>query len=225
MNSERYFNFTDYFSKDIHAILTKNHPENLQKNVQELSLDINLNSDFLVIPDQVHSDNISIVQDNLKPFSTDGVITQDPNLILTLKVADCAPIYFEDSSNNLRGLIHSGWRGTQSKIIVKAIEKSQALGSQLENFIFFIGPCISQNNYEVSSEVAKKFAQENIMYKGKQQFVDLKGQIISDILSTGVSSEQICFSKICTYASNECYSYRRSGKLSNRMYAFFWKQD
>ena len=165
MNSERYFNFTDYFSNTTSAILTKNHPDNFKKNVKQLSLELNLNSDYLVIPDQVHSDNISIIKDDFKPFFTDGVITQNPNHILTLKVADCAPIYFEDQSNNLRGLVHSGWRGTTEKIIIKAIKKSQSLESQLENLIFFIGPCISQENYEVSDDVAEKFDVEHIKCK------------------------------------------------------------
>ena len=60
--------------------------------------------------------------------------------------------------------------------------------------------------------------------KNKQKFVDLKGQIISDILLTGITLEQIRYSKLCSYESNECHSYRRVNKLSNRMYAFFWKQ-
>ena len=223
--SNRYFNFTNYFNSDVNAILTKNHVDNFKKNVRQLAVDFNLDPSLLVIPDQVHSYNISIIKDDYNPFFTDGIITQNPKHILTLKVADCAPIYFEDASNNLRGLIHSGWRGTESKIIVQAIKMSQNLGSQLSNINFFIGPCISQEIYEVSSDVAEKFNSKQVLKKKNSYYLNLKGQITSDILSLGINLSQIRYSNICTYNSKECFSYRRQGRLSNRMYAFFWKQD
>ena len=42
----------------------------------------------------------------------DGLITDEPGIILCTFYADCVPLYFVDTKHRAIGLSHSGWRGT-----------------------------------------------------------------------------------------------------------------
>ncbi len=49
-------------------------------------------------------------------LATDGLTTNQADVILTVTVADCVPIYFFDPKNKAIGLAHAGWRGTLQNI-------------------------------------------------------------------------------------------------------------
>ena len=57
----------------------------------------------------------------------DGIITSDKNKVLALLTADCMPVYLVDATNNVFGLVHSGWKGTLLSIVPKAIRKLMLL--------------------------------------------------------------------------------------------------
>ena len=40
----------------------------------------------------------------------DGLITNEPNVVLATFYADCVPLYFVDPVHRAIGLSHSGWR-------------------------------------------------------------------------------------------------------------------
>ena len=42
----------------------------------------------------------------------DGMITDEPGVVLATFYADCVPLYFVDPVHRAIGLSHSGWRGT-----------------------------------------------------------------------------------------------------------------
>lgn len=46
----------------------------------------------------------------------DGLITDEPGIILCTFYADCVPLYFVDTKHRAIGLSHSGWRGTVGRM-------------------------------------------------------------------------------------------------------------
>lgn len=57
--------------------------------------------------------------------------------------------------------VHSGWRGTYKEILLKTISKLvDDFHSDPTTLICYIGPSISQINYEVDNEVAEKFPEK-----------------------------------------------------------------
>ena len=57
----------------------------------------------IVIPEQIHSTNVSVFNSNLidnveRISETDGVITKESNNILTIITADCTPIMFVEKN-------------------------------------------------------------------------------------------------------------------------------
>ena len=146
------------------------------------------------------------------------------NLILSLSVADCCPIYIEDTRNISFGLIHSGWKGTANKIVLNAVNIFIKNGSNIIDLTIFLGPSICECCYEVGVEVADLFDKNCKSYISPSKFyINLKGQIILDLLNLGIRINQITSSQICSFEDNDCESFRRDGVNSERMIALFGK--
>ncbi len=91
----------------------------------------------------------------------DGMITNEPGIILTTFHADCPPIYFVDPVHKAIGLSHSGWKGTVGRIGARTVEAmTREFGTDPSDLICAIGPSICVDCYEVSSDVAEKFIEE-----------------------------------------------------------------
>ena len=201
------FDFSFFFNHSINASLENN------------SNNLILNKDLLAIPVQNHTANVLFVKKPGLYQNIDGLITSKKyNLILSIKVADCVPIYVYDPITDNFGIFHSGWKGTKNKIIVKGISilvnKFKCLP---RNILVVIGPYIKSCCYVVDSDVAKYFNHDSInKYKEKWK-LDLGLQIKLDLVTEGLLDKNIYISDICTYDTLACESYRRDGDKSGRM--------
>ncbi|MEL3900311.1 polyphenol oxidase family protein [Treponema phagedenis] len=94
----------------------------------------------------------------LKDIPTgDGIITIEKNLIPTVTVADCMPIFLFDLETSCFGVVHSGWEGTG--IVGEAIKKAEILyQAKAENFKVILGPHIHSCCYTVTAERARFFS-------------------------------------------------------------------
>ena len=106
----------------------------------------------------IHSQIVYDVKsaDDTKNLQGDGIITTNKDIIPTITIADCVPIYFYNPSSGVFGIVHSGWKGTG--IIGKALEKASLdYNSPLSDFYIVIGPHIHDCCYIVNEERAKYF--------------------------------------------------------------------
>ena len=176
----------------------------------------------ICIPLQTHSSDCEIVDKPGKFENIDGLITANSNLFLSLSVADCCPIFIYDNVLKIRGLIHSGWKGTKDKIILNALEKFTDLGSNVSNLTFYLGPSIGDCCYEVQNDVADYFHENCKLNKSDKKFlIDIKKQIMLDLIKYGVNEKQIKISDICTFEDENCESFRRDKGHFGRMIALF----
>ena len=88
-------------------------------------------------------------------LAADGLVTTNSNILLTLKVADCVPVFLYEPLKRIIGLVHSGWRGTAENIVSNAIKLMQKYGAESRNIRCFLGPAIGKCCYEVDREVSK----------------------------------------------------------------------
>ena len=198
------FDFSFFFNYSIHASISN-------KN----SL-IELSSDF-AIPIQTHSNNIKFVEKCGIYEDIDGLISSKKYQVpLSIKVADCVPIYVYDIKKEYYGLIHSGWRGTRNKIISKALNVFiNEMGSNSNDIFIVIGPHIQKCCYEIDWDVAQYFSY--VYKKNDKWLLNLSEEIKSDILKFDIPIAHIYISNICTYESMVCESFRRDGLKSKRM--------
>ena len=174
---------------------------------------------MLAVPEQIHSNKITCIDTPGDYFGTDGLITDNPEIILTLKVADCVPVYL--SSSHIIGLIHSGWRGTAGGIVPNAVRKMLEMGADPKEFSVLLGPAIGFCCYEVDEKVADNFNKitKRKMKSGKWK-VGLHEEICLQLTEIGIPPINIKTSEICTFESQDCHSYRRDGSKAGRMFAF-----
>lgn len=175
---------------------------------------LSINPQNLIKPTQVHSDNIEFVDDRTNYPNCDGLILKEKNKAIYLNFADCTPVILYDEKQKIGSIVHAGWRGTAQKIVVKAVNKMK---SNPKDIIAIIGPCISFNQFETSSEAIEKLSEtvknKDGLFKGN--FADLKGINKRQLEELGVETFDIC--PFCTVLDNDkFFSYRAENKTTKR---------
>ncbi|SHE41723.1 conserved hypothetical protein [Marinitoga hydrogenitolerans DSM 16785] len=219
---------TGYNGKDLNlGINTPTSLEEVYKNYLKLCRILNINTKNIVLSDQVHEDNILIVNDSYKSRNflfdkkvknADGLITNKKNIFLFTLYADCTPIYFYDPINEVIGVSHSGWKGTIKEIGKKTILKMKSVfNSQPENILIALGPSIGPESFEVRKDVKtlfeKKFGKEVIKPKNEEKFlINIWKAIEISLIEVGIKKENILISNIDTYSNTDLFfSYRKEG--------------
>lgn len=180
--------------------------------------ELGLNEKMVSYQKQVHEDKINTVSSFGSCGESDALITSKMNLGLAISSADCPAIFIYDPVQKVITAVHSGWKGTEKKILMKTIQKlKDDFNSNPSNLICYIGPSISQKNYEVGEEVAAKFDKEFILNNGNKFYLDLSGANFKMLVDEGVKEVNIQVSGLCSYEyENLLHSYRRGGIKSGR---------
>ncbi len=179
------------------------------------------NSNNLVIPTQIHSNKIKLVDKPSFIENVDGIISKSRNIVLSILVADCIPLFLFNPESKYFGLVHSGWRGTDKNICLNVINKLKVQGSSSNHLLAIIGPSIGQCCFEVGSDVASKFdACYSFNGKKDRKMLNLSEILKDQLIQSGVKRNNIFINKQCTYCEAELFhSYRRQGSSSGRMVA------
>lgn len=164
--------------------------ENRKKFLEKL----NINSERIVEVTQVHGNKIHVI--DTIPDSTseaDGIMTNQEDVYLMMKLADCMAIGFYDPKQKAIGLAHAGFRGLGNKIIKKCIEAmKQNFGTSPQSLKVKISPSIGPCHYRI----------------------DLWADAEKQLVKCGVSKENINNPKICTYENVDYFSHRKSEDLA-----------
>jgi YfiH family protein len=161
----------------------------------------------------VHGSSVVVVDSSSVDIivGTDGLTTTDPNILLSITIADCVPIFFYDSNKKIIGLAHSGWRGTVANIVGEAVRAIESLGGSSSNLLVALGPGINVCHFEIQSDVLDRFSaySECIEHRAGKIFVDLKKIITKQLVDCGVQVSNIENHPDCTMEGDRYFSYRR----------------
>ncbi|MGQ9819786.1 MAG: peptidoglycan editing factor PgeF [Candidatus Kapaibacteriales bacterium] len=192
----------------------------VRENFRILAKELGVPSNQIFSPHQIHSNIVHVVNSNYKSNYCDALITNVPNYIIGVKIADCAGILIFDPVCKVVSAVHSGWRGTLKEILPRTIEKmTSVFNSNPKNLLVYISPLASVENYEVGKEFENFFPYSIVHSDGKIYF-DNKKELISQLINSGVKLENIEVSDLCTIANENLHSYRRDREKSGRMFAF-----
>ena len=181
-------------------------------NAEESSI---LTKKSIVSMVQTHSTNIEMVNDKKLAYrNVDGIFSCNKNYALQVKTADCLPIFFIHEHEDIFGVIHAGWKGLKNGIISKSTKLLRGHINDFNEITVFIGPSISQKNYEVKNEFIDYFGNKYIDKVEDKFFCNLKGVASSKLQKLGVKNVIDC--NQCTYENENYHSYRRD-KTSKRM--------
>lgn len=207
----------------------------VDENYRRLAGALGVEEDSFVFSDQTHTTNVMRVGMEQKGCGIrrertyrdiDGLITNEPGIVLSTFYADCVPLYFVDVEHRAIGLSHSGWRGTVGRMGRVTLQRmAEEFGTRPEMVYAAIGPSICQSCYEVSRDVAERFEREFsgheteiLMDKGGGKYLlDLWkcNEII--LREAGVLPEHLAVTNLCTCCnSSYLFSHRASkGKRGN----------
>ncbi len=191
--------------------------KNIIKNREKFLEKFGIEDRLTIKADLVHGGNVefvSIKESGKIIDKTDGLITTDKNLFLTVTVADCLPIFIYDPEKEIVGLIHGGWRNLAKDILAVAVGKMvKNFGSSSEDILVGIGPGISQCHFEVKNDVLaefKPYLKEVLLKKEGKSFLDLKKIARIQLINSGIKEENIEISPECTFClSDKYFSFRR----------------
>ena len=211
-------------------------PANVRENYRRFCEAAGFEVENIVTSDQAHTTKVRYVMKadcgsgvtrDRDFHDIDGMITDEPGVVLATFYADCVPLYFVDPVHRAIGLSHSGWRGTVhkiGKITVQAM--ADQYGSRPEDIVAIIGPSICQDCYEVSEDVILEFqkyyredCQSELYYRKENGKYQLNLWRANEIVmeEAGILPENIHTTQWCTCCNPELlYSHRASkGKRGN----------
>jgi purine-nucleoside/S-methyl-5'-thioadenosine phosphorylase / adenosine deaminase len=195
--------------------------EKIVKENRELFFkELGLKYENVALQKQMHGDKINYVTEGGFYGESDALITDKKKLGLAISTADCTPIFLFDKKNKIIAAVHSGWRGTEKKILLKVLQKlKEDFNSSSEDLISYIGPSISQKNYEVGKEVADKFNEKYLLPKGEKYLLNVAGINYDILINFGIPKGNIQLSSYCNFEMKYLlHSYRRDGLQSGRTF-------
>jgi len=166
---------------------------------------------------QVHSPTVITVAE---PFDghvpeADALVTGVPGVTLGILTADCVPVLFADTTAEIIGAAHAGWKGAVGGVLENTIQAMEDLGAEREDIRAVIGPCIAQSSYEVGAEFIARFtAAEQAQFfipsnRAGHALFDLPSYVAMRLSAAGLQQVALLAMDTCTNEEN-FFSYRRS---------------
>jgi polyphenol oxidase len=156
---------------------------------------------------QVAGDHVVSVSRPGLAGEADALVSAEPDLCLSVAVADCVPVALVGEREV--GMVHSGWRGTLVGVSGKAARRLE--GSSLRAYI---GPSIRRCCYEVSPELAVKFAARFGEGVVSGCHLSLQDSIRLDLQRAGVEVHDLGLCSGCRL--DLFYSHRKEGPHTGR---------
>lgn len=223
------------------------------KNLEIFAENVGFDPQKVISLPQIHSTTVHKVDSNdcgigyynrdfknCRIFEGDGYVTNDKNIVLGIKSADCSPVLFEaydeDGTVIAIGATHAGWRGTVGRITKNCVDMLVSeYGAERKRIRACIGPCIHKCCFEVGDDVKEAVLSMGKDYKqyctqsGKDDgkyFCDMVG-ISTHVLiqESGLLAENISHISDCTCClPKKYYSHRYSKGQRGTMLSVIWME-
>ena len=206
-----------------------------KSSYERLAKSLEIDEKFFVKPVQTHTSIVKCIDkvtESTELQDVDGLITNQKNIALTTKNADCILFLFYDPVKKVIANVHSGWKGTFQKISEKAVQKMRDFyACKPENIICCICPSIRKCHFEVDNDVKDlcseifsftnrldEFIEVSEIKDGKQKYkidtVKINQIILEDF---GLKPENIIDCGICSVCnSDKIHSARAEGENFKR---------
>lgn len=183
---------------------------------QELGADV----DRVITAYQIHSAD---VVDVTVPWAReaaprgDAMVTTVRGIALGVLAADCAPVLLADPQAGVIGCAHAGWQGAFKGVIEAVVARMAQHGARRDCIVAAVGPCISQQNYEVGPEFHARFVDVDAALgrffspsvRAGHFMFDLPGLVDLRLAQAAVTRRDVL--GVCTYRGTDThFSFRRT---------------
>ena len=226
----------DRFSSFNVGTYTNDDKEFIDANREILCQELGRDKSRLFNAHQTHGDRIVCIDEDVLGMTEsevawlldgcDGLVTSLRGVCVTVTTADCVPVLLCDKKRKVIAAVHSGWRGTLLNISSKAVAVMTAkYGCDVSDIVSVVGPCISQENYQVGMDMRALFVEQNSSFASffaddksdsEKCFMDIRGIVRKELENEGL--RDVYVSDHCTFRDADLFfSARRQGIDSGRM--------
>ncbi|QPL45600.1 peptidoglycan editing factor PgeF [Halomonas sp. A40-4] len=156
----------------------------------------------------------------------DAAIANDRGYACVVLTADCLPVLFCNRAGTQVAVAHAGWRGMATGVLEATVS---AMNSDPDDILVWLGPAISNAQFEVGPEVYGAFvaaqpetadAFDHSPYRLGHHMADLYRLARFRLEALGI--HHISGGHFCTACESRFYSYRRDGGRTGRMASVIW---
>ncbi|WP_104205166.1 peptidoglycan editing factor PgeF [Billgrantia saliphila] len=174
---------------------------------------------------QVHGARVQASYTEKLP-EADASVAFDRGHACVVLTADCLPVFFCDRQGTRVGVAHAGWRGLAGGVLEATVA---ALSTPPETLMAWLGPAISNAQFEVGPEVQQAFvgvhpetaaAFDPSPYRLGHYMADLYKLARLRLERLGVA--HISGGHFCTACESRFYSHRRDEGRTGRMASVIW---
>ncbi len=167
---------------------------------------------------QVHGADITFVgAGHSADVVADAMITDQPDVGLVIRAADCTPIVLADPHARLVGVVHAGRAGLANGIAAKTVREMRDRGAT--RIQAWLGPRACGACYELPQDMVDEIASgvpesRSATPTGKPS-LDVGRGLIAQLRAERVDVTDLG-EGACTIEDKQFFSYRRQGKASGR---------
>ncbi len=203
-------------------------PANVRENLRRVHVALGLDQVATVDARQAQADRVArVTAENrgTRISDVDGLITNERDIPLMLRFADCVPILFYDPAHKAIGIAHAGWRGTVGHVVTNTVKAmGEAFGTRPAELVACVCPSIGPCCYEIGPDVGERVehafpgASDLLLRRNGSMHLDLWAANAHQLRTLGVS--QIEIAGLCTSdRTDEWYSWRREKGQTGRFAA------
>ena len=193
--------------------------------IADLLEQLGLGGREIVFPIQTHTNNVDIIKQVPAERSrdVDGSISALDNVALCSCHADCTPLFFYDPVKRVIAMIHSGWKGTATRIgEVTSLKMQREFGCNPEDILVHVGVSISKCCFEIEEDVFSQFDEPEYTMRtlsdGTVKYnVDLKEYNKRMLMKTGIPADNISISEHCSCCETDTFFSYRAEHTDSRM--------
>lgn len=180
---------------------------------------------YIIRTDTKKLDTVKVVNQLPSEFTecdwVDALITDNPEVNLSLLTADCLPIVLYDVEHRVLSLIHAGFRWQDAGIIDRSFEiLKERYGSDPKALLVYLGDCVSEEHYRWDENIFKHINSDSWIYKtlendgkgniDKQYRINLREAAKQNLKALGVLDSNIVDSGIDCYSNKNYFSHVRA---------------
>ena len=214
---------------------TLDAPHNVEGNRHILVHAFDGRPERFVAVTQVHGVDLLVIDSpnpdylHFQRLECDGIITNQPEVMIAVSVADCVPVLLLDPEKKVVTALHAGWKGTAGNISSKGVAAMVSLfGSDPSQILAAVGPAISHCCYKVDTPVLEAFRSQGGGYErfaepaGDGQWqLDMPAANVAQLLDSGLLGQNIEVASQCVSCTPELFfSYRRDNGDTGRQMGF-----
>lgn len=208
---------------------------NVQGNRSLLARTFGTKAEKFVMVNQCHGTDILVIDEpnpdyaHFQKLDCDGIITNQPGVMIAVGVADCLPLLLLDPVKRVVAALHAGWKGTAGNIAAKGVNSLVKLfGCNTDDILAALGPAIGPCCYEVDLPVQQAFVSSGIDWdlcatpsdKDKWR-LDLASANRLQLVAAGIQEDNIEAAEHCVCCQHDWFfSYRRDNGETGRQAGF-----